>query len=150
MALECVAQATKEAAAALTARRAVGVLPGAVGTGDSIVACSTSSDVPYAIRLHSLLAGGLALKLLIEGEEETLIGLVDVACAATAAGEAGGGLGDGDNGGGALCGLALADLGGFEGVACTTTAGVGVFAWVWVWLGDLVVSGHFDGELLVM
>jgi hypothetical protein len=100
--------------------------------------------VPYTVLLHSLLTGRLALELFIEGEEETLVGLVDVACAATAAGEARGGFGDGDDGGGALCGLAFADFWGFEGVACAAAAGVGVFAWVWVWLSDLVVGGHFD------
>jgi len=107
--------------------------------------------VPDTGLLQPLLAGRLALELLIEGEDGSLAGLVDVSRATASAGELGGRLGNAilkERGGAAGRGAA-GGLGSLEGVSGTASARVGVLARVWVRLGDLVLGRHCRGVVVV-
>lgn len=91
------------------------------------------------------LAGGLALELLIEGEDSALTVVVNVAGTTATRGETSVGV-EGKTvleARGGTCGiLAAGGLGSFEGVASAAAAGVGVVVGGdgWVRLGDTV--GH--------
>ena len=56
---------------------------------DSIVASSSSSNVPYTRFLHFSLPGRLTLKFFIEGEDGPFGGLMDVSCSTSSASELG-------------------------------------------------------------
>lgn len=95
-------------------------------------------------RLHLLFAGALTVELVVKGEGLLLGGQVDVACAATATAELGGGLGQAilEEGCRARGGSRVGGLGGLEGVASTTTARIDVVAGRGVGFGDGIGGGH--------
>jgi len=118
------------------------VFAGGVRFGFSPVACSTSANVVDGpLLIHLLLAAGLALQLLIKGEDSSLGVGVDIACSSSARAKLGTGLGElgAEERGWAFGGAWAGGLGSFEGVACSSTAGVDVGARGWVRLGDLIV-----------
>ncbi len=56
---------------------------------DSVVASSSSTNVPYSSFFYFSLPGRLTLKFFIEGEDGSFGGLMDVSCSASPAGELG-------------------------------------------------------------
>lgn len=138
-----VAQAVQEAVAvvaALTVDGAGRVLAqvGWLHGGRGVVARAAAADVVDGTGAHLLLAGALAIELIVKREGSLLGGQVNVAGAATAAAELGGGLGQAvlEEGGRTRGGARVGGLGGLEGVAGAATAGVDVVAGGWVRFGD--------------
>lgn len=89
-------------------------------------------------RAHLLLTGALAIELIVKGKGSLLGRQMDVAGAATAAAELGGGLGQAvlEEGGRAGRGARVGGLGGLEGIASAATARVDVVAGGGVRFGD--------------
>jgi hypothetical protein len=90
---------------------------------------------------------GLTFELLVKGEEGSLRDAVDVSCSSSAAGDlvAAGWETLLKARGWAGCDAASGGFWSFEGVACSSTAGVGVFGDGWVWLGDEGLVGRHCG-----
>jgi hypothetical protein len=95
--------------------------------------------------LYLLLAGGLAVKLFIEGEDSTLRGLADVASSTTTAAELS--VWCWEAGIKKRCwaasSAAVGGLWGLEGVTGAATSRVDESVGGWVWLDDLDTSRHF-------
>jgi hypothetical protein len=96
--------------------------------------------------LQLLLAGLLKLQLLIEREDGTLGGAVDVACSSAAAAELGGALGETvlEVRSRAASSGAVGGLGGLEVIASSTSTCVCVAVHAWVRLNNLEVGWHFE------
>jgi len=146
LSLEGMAETTKESASctSITTGRRRRVFASSAGLSNSVVASSSCTNMPDAGVLQSPLSGGLAVELLIEGEDGTLAGLVDISCSASSAGEFGGRFWEAslEERRWASCGGAAAGLGSLEGVSSSASARVDVFARVWVRLGDCVLGWH--------
>jgi len=149
--LKGVAEAAEEAAV----RAAVGagrVLARRAGGHRGPVASAATADVVDGTLGEALLAAGLALELLVEGEDGLLGDGLDVAGSSTPAAEAQGGLGQhaAEERGGTASSGARGGLAGSEGVAGSSTTRVRVGGHVGVWLGDRVGGRHGGGEVGVV
>jgi hypothetical protein len=122
-----------------------GILPLRCGWGRGVVASTTTANVIDGTVLHLLLAGALAVELVIEGERLLLGREVDIAGTASAAAELGAGLREAvleeRRGTGGRSGVA--GLGGLEGIAGAASACVDVVAGGGVRFGDGVVGWHW-------
>lgn len=146
LSLKSMAEATKESTShtGIATSSAGRVLASRTRTSNSIIASSSSANVPYACLLQLSFSRRLALELFVEGENGSFAGLVNVSCSATSAGELGArfwepGL---EERGWTACGATVAGLWRFEGVSSSATTRVDVLSWVWVRLGDLVLRWH--------
>lgn len=91
LSLKGTAETAEESAPAtgITAGRAGRVFASGARMSYSIVASSSSTNVPYPSFLHFSLPGRLMLKFFIEGEDGPFGGLMDVSCSTSSASELG-------------------------------------------------------------
>jgi hypothetical protein len=150
LSLKGMAEATKESTShtSIATSSAGRILASGARTSDSIIASSSSANVPYACLLQLSLSRRLALKLFIEGENGSFAGLVNVSCSATSAGELGARLWEPglEKRGWTACGGTVAGIWRFESVSSSPTTRVDVLSWVWVRLGDLVLRWHCSSD----
>jgi len=158
VAFECIAESAEEAAAAVAIIRAGRVLARRAWRDGGIVSSSSTSHMVDGTVGKALLAGRLALELIVEGENGSLGYRLNVAGSSTAAGETSGGLGErgAEERSWSASGGPRRGLWRLEGVSCSTASRVRVGGHVWVWLDDgvrhcerleLLVGGRVDVDV---